>query len=119
MKRLLIAALIAGSAGATSQVVLARQGTVDPSRFARIDEVINADIKDKKLPGAVLLLREEHPLSIPYTEKKEDHYLFTGPVASFEGVGRFVLGLIDEIQVIGNPSFREYVQHKLTSPWKG
>jgi proteasome accessory factor C len=68
---------------------------------------------------AFLLLREEHPLSIPYTEKKEDHYLFTGPVASFEGVGRFVLGLIDEIQVIGNPSFREYVQLKLTSPWKG
>lgn len=67
---------------------------------------------------AFLLLREEHPLSIPYTEKKEDHYLFHGPVASFEGVGRFVLGLIDEIKVLGGQSFRDYVQNKLQSGWK-
>lgn len=67
---------------------------------------------------AFLLLREEHPLSIPYTEKKEDHYLFHGPVASFEGVGRFVLGLIDEMKVMGSGSFQEYVQNKLQSGWK-
>jgi proteasome accessory factor C len=68
---------------------------------------------------AFLLLREEHPMSIPYTEKKEDHYLFHGPVASFEGVGRFVLGLIDEIKVVGDPAFKEYINNKLTSDWKG
>jgi proteasome accessory factor C len=67
---------------------------------------------------AFLLLREEHPMSIPYTEKKEDHYLFHGPVASFEGVGRFVLGLIDEIKVVGDAAFRDYINNKLTSSWK-
>ncbi len=66
---------------------------------------------------AFLLLREENPLSIPYTEKKEDHYLFAGPVASFEGVGRFVLGLIDEIKVLGSPAFKEYIERKLSSGW--
>jgi predicted DNA-binding transcriptional regulator YafY len=66
---------------------------------------------------AFLLLREEYPMSIPFVEKKDDHYLFHGPVASFEGVGRFVLGLIDEIKVVGNPSFKQYVQQKLSSKW--
>lgn len=66
---------------------------------------------------AFLLLREEYPLAIPYVEKKEDHYLFHGPVASFEGVGRFVLGLIDEIAVAGSPDFIEFLKRKLAKPW--
>jgi proteasome accessory factor C len=66
---------------------------------------------------AFLLLREEHPMSIPFVEKKEDHYLFHGPVASFEGVGRFALGLIDEVKIIGSPKFRDYIVAKLGSKW--
>ena len=67
---------------------------------------------------AYLLLREEFPLSIPYVEKKEDHYYFNGPVASFEGVGRFVLGLIDEVKVKGSPAFQEYIAQKMKSSWR-
>jgi proteasome accessory factor C len=67
---------------------------------------------------AFLLIREEYPLSIPFIEKKEDHYLFHAPVASYEGVGRFVMGLLDEIQVAGPPSFIEFIDAKLTKPWK-
>jgi len=67
---------------------------------------------------AFLLIREEYPLSIPYIEKKEDHYLFHGPVASFEGIGRFVMGLLDEIKVGGPPSFIEYIEARLSKPWK-
>jgi proteasome accessory factor C len=66
---------------------------------------------------AFLLLREEFPMSIPYVEKKEDHYSFHAPVASFEGVGRFVLGLIDEVKVSGNEDFKKYIQQKLSSVW--
>lgn len=62
---------------------------------------------------AFLLMREEFPLSIPYVEQMEDHYLFNGPVASFEGVARFVLGLQDEIEVVGPKSFREFLHQKL------
>ena len=33
-----------------------------------------------------LLLREEFPISIPYTEKTDEGYQFHGPVSNFEGV---------------------------------
>ncbi|HYG17733.1 MAG TPA: transcriptional regulator [Ohtaekwangia sp.] len=62
---------------------------------------------------AYLLLREEFPLSIPYIEKLENGYHFHGPVASFEGVGRFVLGLLDEIRVSAPESFKDYIRRKL------
>jgi proteasome accessory factor C len=60
-----------------------------------------------------LLLREEHPLAIPYTQKLEDGYQFHGPVANYEGAGRFVLGLIDEVKIIEPVSFRTFVHDKL------
>jgi proteasome accessory factor C len=62
---------------------------------------------------AYLLLREEFPLSVPYAEKQESHYLFHGPVANFEGIGRFVLGLMDEIKVTAPESFKNFLQSKL------
>jgi proteasome accessory factor C len=62
---------------------------------------------------AYLLLREEFPLSVPYAEKQEAHYLFHGPVANFEGVGRFVLGLMDEIKVTAPESFKDFLRSKL------
>lgn len=61
-----------------------------------------------------LLLREEFPLAIPYIRKEQDHYLFEGPVASFEGVGRFVLGLMDEIKVLSPDLFKTFLKKKLT-----
>ena len=60
-----------------------------------------------------LLLREEHPLSIPYLEKRDDYYQFHGPVNNFDGVGRFVLGLIDEIEIVGPEEFKEHIRHKI------
>ncbi len=62
---------------------------------------------------AYLLLREEFPLSLPYIEKKERNYSFHGPVASFEGVGRFVMGLLDEIKVIGPDPFKIFLKKKM------
>ncbi|MBT1702318.1 helix-turn-helix transcriptional regulator [Chryseosolibacter indicus] len=62
---------------------------------------------------AYLLLREEYPLAIPYLEKKEDKYVFNGPVANYEGIGRFVLGLIDELKIIGPDNFKEFISNKI------
>jgi proteasome accessory factor C len=64
---------------------------------------------------AYLLMREEFPLSIPYLEKKEDYFVFHGPVANFEGIGRFVLGLIDELTVQAPDEFRRFVSKKIKS----
>ena len=62
---------------------------------------------------AYLLLREEYPLALPFLIKEEDHYLFNGPVASFEGVGRFTLGLIDEIHIRSPESFITFLKNKI------
>ncbi len=60
-----------------------------------------------------LLLREEHPLSLPYIEKRDDHYQFYGPVSNFDGIGRFVMGLMDEIEVVGPEEFKKHIRHKI------
>jgi proteasome accessory factor C len=62
---------------------------------------------------AYLLLREEFPLSLSYLEMQEDHYLFHGPVTNFEGIGRFTLGLIDELTIIGPESFKNFIDKKI------
>ena len=62
---------------------------------------------------AYLLMREEFPLALPYLSMQEDHYLFVGPVASFEGVGRFTLGLIDEIKVKKPETFINFLKNKI------
>ena len=66
---------------------------------------------------AYVLLREEYPLALPYLEKEETDeprsYLFHGPVLNFKGVGRFVMGLADEVTVIGPTEFKNYIKDKL------
>lgn len=59
-----------------------------------------------------LLLREEFPLSIPYTERTDNAYRFHGPVSNFEGIGRFVLGLMDEVRIKGPQTFRAFLEEK-------
>ena len=61
---------------------------------------------------AYLLLREEYPLSISYTERVEKGYTFHGPVSNLEGIGRFVLGLMDEIQIKGPDIFKAFIETK-------
>ena len=60
-----------------------------------------------------LLLREEYPLAVPFLTKQEDHYLFHGPVANFDGVGRFALGLIDEIKIKSPEDFIQFLKNKI------
>ncbi|MBL7857749.1 MAG: WYL domain-containing protein [Cyclobacteriaceae bacterium] len=66
---------------------------------------------------AYVLLREEYPLALPYLEKEETDeprtYLFHGPVLNYKGVGRFVMGLADEVAVVGPVEFKNYVKDKL------
>lgn len=62
---------------------------------------------------AYLLLREEYPLALPYLEKLEDgDYQFYGPIKSFEGASRFVLGLAGDITVQSPAEFRDFVKNK-------
>jgi proteasome accessory factor C len=62
---------------------------------------------------AYLLLREEFPLSIPYLKKENGKFIFHGPVAGFGGIGRFVMGLLDEVDIAGPEEFKDYVREKV------
>ncbi|MCZ8217362.1 MAG: WYL domain-containing protein [Cyclobacteriaceae bacterium] len=63
---------------------------------------------------ACMLLREEFPLSVKYIEKDNESegksYLFNGPVLHFKGIGRFVMGLADEITISSPPEFKQYIK---------
>jgi predicted DNA-binding transcriptional regulator YafY len=68
---------------------------------------------------ACMLLREEFPLSVKYIEKDEESdgksYVFNGPVLHFKGIGRFVMGLADEISIVSPPEFKQYVKDIMKS----
>ncbi|MFW6364811.1 MAG: helix-turn-helix transcriptional regulator [Bacteroidota bacterium] len=60
------------------------------------------------------LLVEEYPLAEQFiTQKSENSYVFETEVASLAGVGRFVMGLIDEIEIHQPESLNEYIRKKI------
>ncbi|MFR9523697.1 MAG: WYL domain-containing protein [Rikenellaceae bacterium] len=76
---------------------------------------INSDAPEKlKLELGILsynLLLEEYPLAERDIEPLgDDRYLLTTMVSGFRGVGRFVVGLLDDIKVIDSPQFVEYLR---------
>lgn len=63
---------------------------------------------------AASLLVEEYPLSEKYLQKiSESQYILDIKVASYEGVGRFVLGLLDDIDVLHSPEFVEFLSKRI------
>ena len=75
----------------------------------------NKKIQLKLSQRAALLLKEEYPLSRPYVAENKDGYFFEGSVKSFKGIGRFVLGLIDEIEILRPKDLTEYLKEKITN----
>ena len=41
------------------------------------------------------------------------HWLLKLEVCSYIGIGRFVLGLYDDIKVLGDDGFKDYLKNKL------
>ncbi len=63
---------------------------------------------------ASVLLCEEFPMAEDYIEYLgEGCSRFKGPVCSFEGVGRFVLGLPNEISEVNPDEFRMYLEERI------
>lgn len=61
------------------------------------------------------LMTEEYPAAEPCITPEPDnkHWLMTTDVASFLGIGRFVLGLYDDIEVLGDEGFKAYIRGKI------
>jgi predicted DNA-binding transcriptional regulator YafY len=63
---------------------------------------------------ATSVLREEYPRAERYIEPvDEGHWRVRLPVASFIGVGRFVLGLFSDIDVEENDDFKAYLREQI------
>lgn len=71
-------------------------------------------VKLKMSLRAASLLTEEYPLAAQHLTKLSDNeWIFDADVCSFEGVGRFVLGLFDDIVILENNLFAEFIQKRL------
>ena len=59
------------------------------------------------------LLIEEYPLSErDLTQIDERHWLLDTMVCNYAGIGRFVMGLIENIEVVDSPDFTAYLRQK-------
>ena len=59
------------------------------------------------------LLLEEYPLAErDLTQIDETHWHFDTQVCNYAGIGRFVLGLAEDIEVIDSPDFIDYLREK-------
>ena len=63
---------------------------------------------------AANLLMEEYPLSEKYLTKKDSTtWILDTDVASFEGVGRFIMGLYEDIQILENDELCKFLKKKI------
>ncbi len=65
---------------------------------------------------ATSVLREEYPQAERYIEpdgEDNSHWLVNMPVSSFLGIGRFVMGLFEDIDVLGCDEFRDYLKNQI------
>lgn len=78
-----------------------------PMDVFRISSANQTTVTLKLSIRACELLKEEYPLADEFIQTiSEKEYLFSAPVCSFEGVGRFVMGLFNEIEVIEPENFK-------------
>ncbi len=73
------------------------------------DNVYNVKLKLTML--AKNLMIEEYPMAEKYLRKnKADCWIFEGEVYSFLGVGRFVAGLINDVEVVKGKELKQYLR---------
>jgi predicted DNA-binding transcriptional regulator YafY len=56
------------------------------------------------------LLIEEYPLATAYIKAKDKTYYLKVPVANYDGIGRFVLGLMEEVEIIKPVGFKKHLK---------
>jgi predicted DNA-binding transcriptional regulator YafY len=60
------------------------------------------------------LLLEEYPLAQKFlTETADYSFQFNGPIYGYQGVGRFCLGLLNDVEIIKPPGLKAYIQDKI------
>lgn len=90
---------------------LHKKMVIDVFRISQPEQIM---VKLRLSLRAYNLLLEEYPLSEKYLTPLDDNYWqFYAPVCGFDGVGRFVTGLCDQVQIEEPESFKTYIREKI------
>jgi predicted DNA-binding transcriptional regulator YafY len=83
-----------------------------PDIFGFQGKSMNKEIELQLSMRAYLVLKEEYPMSAAFTKPIPDigKYYFKANVQSFKGPGRFVMGFLEEVKVVGSKEFIRYIQ---------
>lgn len=86
---------------------------LDAFGFARKDEEFSVELQ--MTMRAALLLKEEYPASAPYIKLSENkaYYSFKAVVFDLKPVARFIMGLSQEINVLGSEDLLTYLEHQI------
>jgi predicted DNA-binding transcriptional regulator YafY len=82
-----------------------------PDIFGFQGKSMNKEIEIHMSLRATQVLKEEYPMSIPYIKHipDTDSYQLAAKVQSFQAPGRFVLGFIEDVKVVGSVEFNRYI----------
>lgn len=91
---------------------LHKEGFMDIFRMIAPQDAPLIRIKLKLGNLSYNLLMEEYPLSEKYITKIDSsHWLLDTNVANLQGIGRFTIGLLDDIEIIESPELKEYINN--------
>jgi len=80
----------------------------------RISSTEQLPIKLKLDVRAANLLMEEYPLSREYlTQMSDSEWILETNVCNYEGVTRFILGLYEDVEIVGSPELKAFVQVRI------
>ncbi|WP_291862313.1 YafY family protein [Marinilabilia sp.] len=87
------------------------EGLMDVFRISTDQQI---PVKLKLSLRACELMKEEYPLAENYITPTEDNsFLFEAPVCSFDGVGRFTIGLCHEIEILEPPELKTFITKRM------
>ena len=81
----------------------------DVFHFSGEERILNAKTADKKKKYIKVQLENT---STPFQED-EDHWLYSDWVCSYVGVGRFVLGLPTEVEILQDEGLKSYIKEQI------
>ena len=82
-----------------------------PDIFGFQGQSMDKEIELQMSMRAYLLMKEEYPMSAAFIKQisATDTYYFKANVQSYKAPGRFVLGFLEEVKVVGSEEFIRYV----------
>ncbi len=90
-----------------------RPGKIDVFRMSSFDSL---PVKLRLSLRAANLLCEEYPFAERFLAPENDnHFIFETDVCSYEGIGRFVMGLLDESEILDTEDFKSFIREKINN----